>query len=518
MEKVILTIDCGTQSLRTMLFSPEGELIEKVKIEYEPYFSVRPGWAEQDPEIFWKSLCKACNSLKGKRPSLFDKIAGVGITAQRDSMINVDRECRPLRPAIIWLDQRKAIRVYHPRGFMKLVYLIIGMDEAIAKTQIDGKCNWIKQNQHEIWENTYKYLQVSGFLNFRLTGRFIDSIASQIGHIPFNYKKMRWASKNDINALIFPVDKQKLVELVKPGANIGKVTKNASARSGIPEGIPVIACGSDKGCETIGMGVVNEKMASLSFGTTATVQTTTKKYFEPIRFMPAYPAPIPDRYNPEVEIYRGYWMITWFKNEFGQREVINAQKKGIAPEEILNKLLQKVPPGSMGLLVQPYWGPGLKNPFAKGAIIGFGDVHKRAHIYRAVIEGLAYALLDGLHKIEKAGRCRVEKVAVSGGASQSNEICQISADIFNLPLVRGRTFETAALGAAIVTACGLSIYPSFDTAIKKMVKYERVFEPNPENVDIYEKLYRGVYQKIYRSLSPLYKRIREITGYPEKIE
>lgn len=518
MEKVILTIDCGTQSLRTMLFSPEGGLLEKVKIEYEPYFSLKPGWAEQEPEIFWKSLCKACNSLKAKSPSIFGKIAGVGITAQRNSMINVDKECRPLRPAIIWLDQRKAIRVYYPRGFMKLIYLIIGMDEAIAKTQIDGKCNWIKQNQHAIWENTHKYLQVSGFLNFRLTGRFIDSIASQIGHIPFNYKKMRWASKGDLNALIFPVKKEKLVELVKPGAIIGKVTKKASARSGIPEGIPVIACGSDKGCETIGMGVVNEKMASLSFGTTATVQTTSERYFEPIRFMPAYPAPIPDRFNPEVEIYRGYWMITWFKNEFGQREVIDAQKKGIAPEEILNKLLQKVPPGSMGLLVQPYWGPGLKNPFAKGAIIGFGDVHKRAHVYRAVIEGLAYALLDGLHKIEKAGRCWVEKVAVSGGASQSNEICQISADIFNLPLVRGRTFETAGLGAAIVTACGLSIYPSFDSAIKKMVKYERVFEPNPENVEIYGKLYKGVYQKIYRSLSPLYKKIREITGYPEKIE
>ena len=525
MEKVILTIDCGTQSLRVLVFSPEGELLEKVKSEYEPYFSLKPGWAEQDPEIFWNSLCKACNSIRAKNPFLFSKIAGVGITAQRDSMINVDGKGRPLRPAIIWLDQRKAQRVYYPKGLMKLIYLIVGMDETITKAQVHGKCNWIKQNQPLIWQKTYKYLQVSGFLNFMLTGIFTDSTASQIGHIPFDYKKQGWSPKSHINTLTFPVEREKLVELVKPGETVGKVTGKASAETAIPEGIPVIACGSDKGCETIGMGVINEEMASLSFGTTATVQTTTGRYFEPIRFMPAYPAPIPGHYNPEVEIFRGYWMITWFKNEFGQNEVIEAGKTGVPPEEMLNRLLTKVPPGSMGLVVQPYWAPGLKNPSAKGAIIGFGDVHKRfgdvhkrAHVYRAVIEGLAYALLDGLHKIEKVGKCKVLKIAISGGASKSDVICQISADIFGLPLVRGRTHETAGLGAAIVTACGLSMYPSFETAIEKMVKYDSVFEPDPENVEIYRSIYKKVYQKMYRSLSPLYKELREITGYPERID
>ena len=104
----------------------------------------------------------------------------------------------------------------------------------------------------------------------------------------------------------------------------------------------------------------------------------------------------------------------------------------------------------MGLVVQPYWGPGLEHPCAKGAMIGFGDVHTRSHVYRAVIEGLAFGLLEGLHKMEKKGKQKVNKLAVSGGASQSDEICQISADIFNLPLVRGKTWETSGLGAAIV--------------------------------------------------------------------
>jgi sugar (pentulose or hexulose) kinase len=263
------------------------------------------------------------------------------------------------------------------------------------------------------------------------------------------------------------------------------------------------------------MGVVNDTMASLSFGTTATVQTTTKKYFEPQRFMPPYPASIPGHYNPEIEIFRGFWLITWFKNEFAHKEVLEAEEKGVLAEEVMNDLLVQSPPGSMGLMVQPYWGPGLKTPSAKGCMIGFGDVHRKAHVYRAVIEGLGYGLLDGLHTMERAGKFKVDKLAVSGGASQSDEICRISADIFNLPISRGRTYETSGLGAAIVTSVGLGIHPSFETAIKEMVSYEKAFEPDSKNVEIYRNLYEQVYKKIYSSLRPLYRQIREITGYPE---
>lgn len=246
-------------------------------------------------------------------------------------MVNVDADGNPLRPVITWLDQRKAKKVYSPRGIMNLVYHVIGMSEAIVKAQMDGKCNWIRQYQPDIWQKTYKYLQVSGFLNFRLTGNFADSIACQIGHIPFNYKKMRWGSKHDLTSRLFPIESAKLPEVVSPGEIIGKVTSRASEQTGIPEGIPVIACGSDKGCETIGMGVVDQTMASLSFGTTATVQTTSKWYFEPLRFMPAYPAPIPGHFNPEVEIFRGFWMITWFKNEFAYQEILQAKEQGVVP-------------------------------------------------------------------------------------------------------------------------------------------------------------------------------------------
>jgi sugar (pentulose or hexulose) kinase len=517
-EKTILSIDCGTQSLRAIIFSLKGELLAMKRISFEPYVSLNSGWTEQDPEIYWEALKKACKSLKVEHPEYFSWIAGVGVTTMRDSMVNMDKDGNTLRPLMVWLDQRKAKAVYKPGIGMKLVIWFIGMRDSIKKAQRDGKCNWIRQNQPEIWEKTHKFLQVSGFLNYRLTGEFKDSVASQIGHVPFDYKKQKWGNPKNLltfSAKLYPVEREKLPELVNPGEIIGTVTKKANEETGLPENLPVVACGSDKGCETLGMGVLTNETASLSFGTTATIQITSKKYLEPIQFMPAYPAVFPGFFNPEIEIFRGFWMISWFKNEFAHNEIMMAEERGISAEEVLNELLCQSPPGSMGLMVQPYWSPGLSQPAAKGAIIGFGDVHKKPHIYRAVIEGLVYALKEGKEKIEKVSKTKIHRLAVSGGASQSDEICQIAADIFNLPVVRGRTPETSGLGAAIVTAFGTGNFKSIDDAVKEMIQIKDEFHPNKNHVKIYDLLYKKVYKKIYKRLEPFYHEIRTITGYPE---
>ena len=510
MMHTVLAIDCGTQSLRALLFSENGEVSDSVKVEYEPYFSPSPGWAEQDPEIFWTSLADACQRLKAKNPIGFEAIAGIGVTTQRGTMINLDIQGNVLRPAVVWLDRRMADDQFPWKSLLYPFLSFAGLSTAVSRLYKEGKCNWIRQHQPEIWKATHKYVQTSGFLNFRLTGEFRDSVASQIGHIPFNYKKMRWGSRFDLPTLLYPVEREKLPELAQPGEPIGQISRRAAAQTGLKQGIPVIACGSDKGCETLGMGVVDNQMASLSFGTTATVQITSSAYFEPIPMMPPYPASIPNHYNPEIEIFRGYWMITWFKNEFAHQEVQRAAQKGIAPEAELDALLRQSPPGAGGLVLQPYWGAGLDHPGAKGAMIGFGDIHSKAHVYRAVIEGLAYALLEGVQTLEKRGKTRIRKLAVSGGASQSNQICQISADVFNRPLVRGRTTETSGLGAAIITAAGVGIYPSIPAAMENMVAYDVTFEPDAGNASIYHELFRRVYLKIYPSLGPLYKEIEAI--------
>ncbi|NOX35476.1 MAG: carbohydrate kinase [Deltaproteobacteria bacterium] len=514
-RKTILAIDCGTQSLRGILFSREGEILSRARVEYEPYFCKYPGWAEQAPELYWDSLVSVCRKLKKSNLKLFESIAGVGVTTQRASMVNVDEKGMPLRPAILWMDQRKSKPFWGQKGLLSTALNISGHKKKIEDIQVQGKCNWIMQNQPEIWGKTYKYLQISGFLNHRLTKNFTDSIASQIGHLPFDYKKQAWAKNLQLSKKLFPVEKEKLPFLVQPGEKLGIITLEAEQLTGIKKGVPVIACGSDKGCETLGAGVVNSKMASLSFGTTATVQTMSEKYIEPIKYLPSYPASAPGFYNPEVEIFRGFWMISWFKKQFAWKEVEKALKMGIPAEEVLNKCLKRTRPGAMGLIVQPYWGAGLDHPDAKGAMIGFGDVHTKDHVYRAVIEGLGFALWEGMEKIQKKTAEKIEKAAVSGGASQSDEICRITADIFNLPMVKGKTHETSGLGAAILVAKGLGWFSSLDEAVGNMVHVKKIFEPDQEHVKIYHALYSKVYKKMYSALEPLYSQIRKITGYPE---
>jgi sugar (pentulose or hexulose) kinase len=517
-NKTLLSIDCGTQSLRAILFSLKGEMLAIQRVKYEPYVSLNPGWAEQDAEVYREALKKACRLLKSENPEYFNSIAGIGVTTMRDSLVNVDSEGKPLRPIMVWLDQRKAKPVYKPGISMKLLIWFIGMRDSIKKAQRDGKCNWIRQNQPEIWEKTHKFIQVSGYLNYILTGEFKDSVASQIGHVPFDYKRLKWGNPKKLltfSAKLYPVEKDMLPELVNPGQILGRITKSASAETGLPENLPVVACGSDKGCETIGMGILTSDKASLSFGTTATIQITSKKYLEPISYMPSYPAVFPGYFNPEVEIFRGFWMISWFKNEFACKEIKEAEERGITAEEVLNEMLCQSPPGSMGLMVQPYWSPGLSQPVAKGAMIGFGDVHKKPHIYRAVIEGLVYALREGKEKIEKVSKTKIHQLAVSGGASKSDEICQIAADIFNLPVVRGRTPETSGLGAAVLTAVGTGNFNSIEDAVREMVQIKDEFHPNQNHVKMYDKLYKKVYKKMYKKLEPFYHEIRGITGYPE---
>jgi sugar (pentulose or hexulose) kinase len=515
-NKSILAIDCGTQSLRAIIFSGKGEICARAQVEYEPYFSDNPGWAEQDPELYWNSIVKACQILKHSDPSVFAAIVGVGVTSQRASMINVDTKGKPLRPAIIWMDQRGSKAVWGQKGLVNFGLKIAGLEKKIKDIQTQGKCNWIMQNQPEIWERTHKYLQVSGFLNFRLTGEFKDSVASQIGHLPFDYKKQVWAKQYQLSKKLFPVEMEKLPFLIQPGEQLGTICSVASQQTGLKKGTPVIACGSDKGCETLGAGVVGPNMGSLSFGTTATVQTLSEKYIEPIKYLPAYPASVPRMYNPEIEIFRGFWMITWFKKEFAHKEVEQAEKLGVCAEEVLNQCLKRTEPGAMGLIVQPYWGSGLDHPNAKGAMIGFGDVHKKDHIYRAVIEGLGFALFEGMERIQAKSGIKIEKAAVSGGASQSDGICRIVADIFNIPMQKGQTHETSGLGAAILVAKGLGWFTDIDEAVSNMVHVTKIFEPDDKNVQIYRDLYSRVYSKMYKSLEPLYSQIREITGYPKQ--
>lgn len=518
-KDILLAIDNGTQSVRALLFDLRGNLLDKFRIPIEPYFSDRPGWAEQYPEYFWDKLCQACQALWEGTEITKEAIAGVSLTTQRGTVINVDNIGKPLRPAIVWLDQRRTEGLKPIGGFWGLAFRLAGMSETAAYLQAEAEANWIMKHQPDIWDNTYKYLYLSGYLTWKLTGRFVDSVACQVGYMPFDYKGLDWAKSWDWKWKAVPMSPSLLPDLTPPGEIMGEVTQQAATDTGIPEGLPVVAAAADKACEVIGAGCLDPFIGCLSYGTTATINTTHKKYVEVIPLIPPFPAAVSGSYSLEYQVYRGFWMVSWFRDEFAYREQIIADEIGIDPEELFDELVNDIPPGSMGLVLQPYWSPGLKvpGPEAKGAVIGFGDVHTRAHLYQAILEGLAYALREGKERSERRSRIPITELRVSGGGSQSNVAMQITADIFGLPTARPHLYETSGLGASIDLAVGLGLHPDFSTAIKEMTRIGDMFEPNPKNRSIYDGLYNRVYQQMYKKLKPLYDEIRDITGYPSPL-
>lgn len=508
---LILAFDCGTQSTRALLFNKNGDIVAKSKIVFEPYFSLKEGWAEQYSEVYWNTFIEASQTLKKENPEKWKDIVAVSVTTMRDNCVCLGEDGKVLRPVILWLDRREASPIKLP-FLNKIIFKAVGMYEPMIKQSMVTASNWIKEYEPEIWKKTYKYLMFSGYINFLLTGKMVESIASMIGHLPFDYKKKAWMTPKDLTYCAFAIEKEKLCELVEPGSIIGTITKEASAQTGIPEGIPLIAAGSDKGCETLGTGCIGDDCASLSFGTTATVQISTDKYVEPSAFMPAYPSLIKGKYNPETQVFRGYWMVSWFKNEFAHKEEIQAKEMGIPPEALLDKMLSDIPAGSDGLLLQPYWSPSLKLPEARGAVIGFSDKHMKGHLYRAIIEGIGYGLIEGFLEMEKRAKYNVKYLTVSGGGSSSDMICQITADMFGLPVKRVQTYETSGLGAAMIGFVGVGEYTSMDEAQKGMVHYKEEFSPNMVDHKKYMMIFERVYKKLYKRVQPLYEEIKQINN------
>jgi sugar (pentulose or hexulose) kinase len=518
-DPVVLAIDNGTQSVRALLFDLRGNLLAKSQVPLVAYFSANPGWAEHDVEEYWRAVCTACQDLWLQPGVRREAVAGVAVTTQRGTVVNLGKDGRPLRPAITWLDQRRADAVPPISPFWQAAFKLARVDGTIDFLRGEAEINWIRAHQPEVYAATDKFLLLSGYLNYRLCGRFVDSSGSQVGYVPFDYRRHRWARRWDWKWQALAVEQHMLPELVAPGEQVGVISPDAASGTGIPAGTPLFAAAADKACEVIGAGCSEPHIGCLSYGTTATINTTSRRYVEVTPFVPPYPAAIPGAYSTEVQVFRGYWMVNWFKEQFGHHEQLRALAEDVAPEQLFDSLASSVPPGAMGLMLQPYWTPGLRVPGreAKGAIIGFGDVHTRAHVYRAILEGLAYALRDGKERIEKRSGVAITELRVSGGGSQSDAAMQLTADIFGLPTARPHLYETSGLGTAIDAAVGLKLHADFATAVKEMTRIGRVFEPVAENREIYDRLYRRVYKRMYGQLKPMYREIAEITGYPSQL-
>lgn len=513
MNPLILTFDVGTQSTRGMLVDKSGNIVALKQIKYkEAYYSKNKDWAEQRPDFYYETICEVSKALKKKNASLYKDIIAVTTTVFRDSTICLDENNEPLRDMILWLDKREIDSDEMPiPKYKQILFSLVGVGDMVDMQHRQSVCNYIMSREKEIWNKTNKYVVLSTYINYKLSGELKDSGANQIAHVPFDYKNSRWSTKMDLTRCIYDVPTEKLCDLVEPGSVLGGITKKCSKDSGIPEGLPVVVTGSDKGCETLGLSVTSKTKAAVSFGTSATIQFATPDYFEPQPFCPAYPSPIKGLYNPEYQIYRGYWMLSWFKNTLvTESEFAEAKKMGLCIEDYFNKHLNDVPAGCDGLILQPHWSAGVANPNAKGSIIGWSDVQSKYHIYRAIIEGINYDLMYGLYTMERRGNQPIKEIYAGGGASVSDEICQITADMLGLPVNRIQTHEACGLGSSILAFVAMGEYKDVNEAINKMVRVKDKFEPDTKTHEFYQKMFKEIYSKLPKKLVPLYIKSKKI--------
>ncbi|MDF2445466.1 MAG: carbohydrate kinase [Moraxellaceae bacterium] len=516
MPDTLLAIDNGTQSVRALLFDLEGNLLTRSQVKFDPvYHAAEPGQAEQSAEYYWDCMATAVRGLweQGARPG---DVVGVSLTTQRGTVVPVDRAGQALRPAITWLDQREATRLPRLSMHWQAVFRALKATDTLNYLCRQAEANWLHEHEPDVMRRMHKYLLLSGYLTHRLTGQFRDAVAAQVGYIPFDFRRQQWARSWDWRWEAIRVGREHMPELVQPGEPLGVITAAAAAATGIPQGLPLFASGADKACEVLGSGCLDPRLGALSFGTTATINTIRRNYVEVTPLLPPYPAPVPGHYCTEVQTSRGFWMVNWFRDEFGGSDMERARLEIVPVETIFEEHLQGTPAGNLGLMLQPYWSPGVREPGreAKGALIGFGDVHGREHVYRAIIEGLMYSLRQSKERIEKRCNVRLKSLRASGGGAQSDGVVQIAANVFGLPVERPHTTETSGLGAAICAAVGLGLQPDFRTAVARMTRVGTTVRPGHAEQALYEQLFRRVYQPLYTQLQPLYQEIRSITGYP----
>ena len=509
---LVLTIDFGTQSVRVGLVNKQGEIEALERVKYEPaYFSPKPGYAEQDPEFYFKHLCTCTNNIVKNNKDKMERVIGISMAFFRDSVVPVDKEGKPLRPAILWLDERRAEDKNKLPALNRAIFKLIGMGPTIELNRKRSMAVWIQENEPELWEKTNKFMFLSTYINKKLVGEFVDAVCSQAGHVPIDFKKGQWyKSDKHIKGSMFGVPGRMLCKLAKAGQVLGTITLEASKATGLPLGMVVFAGGSDKSAETLGLGVVDDKTAAISYGTACSIEVPVEKYSDAEPFLPAYPD-IVKGYDLDVQIYRGYWMLNWFIKQFGS--------KGPTVEEMIvdgkmiqefNEEMAKLEPGCNGLVLQPYWGPGLRRPLAKGAIVGFSEVHTKIHMYRAIVEGIAFALREGLELFEKKRlHHKVTSLRISGGGSQSDVICQITADIFNKPVSKIQTYECSTMGCAMSAFIAHGDFKNKKEATESMIRVSKTFTPNPENVKKYDYLFNHAYMKVYPQLKNIYKSVKE---------
>ena len=491
-DRIVIGIDSSTTSVKTIAFDKKGQMVATENVHLE-FYSPQAGYYEQDANDWWNAVKSALKKLTARiDPANVD---AVSITNQRETFVPVDANGDPLRPAIIWLDQRCRDDVEQFAGIVgkKRIHRITG--KPVDYAPVVYRLAWMKKKEPVLYKKIGMICDVSSFLINKLTGCYHTSRSSADPLGLYDMKEDKW-SKVILDKL--ELGKEQLPVTYKPGLIVGKVTEESSILTGLKKDTTVIACGGDGQAAGLGSNVLETGKAYLNLGTAvvAGIYSNEYKTSDAFRTMGSCSE---KGYYYECSLRAGTFAVDWFIEKILHIDTV--QNDGIYEE--LQEEAEQIKIGCNGLFFVPYLC-GVMNPYwnvnARGSFTGLSSSHTRGHMYRAILEGIAFEQLLATESVEKDTGCKVKEFITIGGGSKSEFWCRMFSDITGKNIILPNTTEASSLGAAIAAAVGAGWYGTFEEAADKMSSIKKVIKPDMGNNKIYREFY-NIYKKIYPALN-----------------
>jgi len=504
----LMGIDVGTTGTKTILMQETGKITSSNAQEY-PLHTPKPNWAEQNPEDWWKATVKSINKALSDSKIKAEDVKGIGLSGQMHGSVFLGRDHKVLRPCILWCDQRTAKEceyITEKIGKDRLIHL--ACNPALTGFTA-GKVIWVRNNEPEVYQKTFKILLPKDYIRFRLTGSFATEVSDASGTLFLDVKKRRW-SDEILGEL--DVDRDLMPECFESPVVSGKITREVSRLTGLKVGTPVVGGGGDNAAAAVGSGIVREGMVSSSIGTSGVVFAFSEKVkVDPSARVHTFCHAVPSKWHVMGVMLSAGGSLRWFRDNLGAEEVKEARKRNLDPYEVLVEEASTVEPGCEGLIFLPYLA-GERTPHAdpnaKGVFFGLTLRHQKAHLIRSILEGVTFGLRDSLEIIRDMG-ISVKEVRALGGGARSSLWRQMQADIMNLEMATLNITEGAALGAAILAGVGTGVYGSVEEACDSLILTTSRTKPIRQNVKVYHEYYQ-IYRSLYPALTQNFDRIGDL--------
>ena len=495
----VVGVDCSTTAAKAVVWNSSGDSLSEARKSFD-LSQPRAGWGEQNAEDWWAATASAIQ--RAVQTVDVSRIAALCITHQRESFVCLGASGQPLRPAMLWVDTRATAEV-EEHGTPE-VHRITGKPP--NPTPAWYKLLWLAANEPETVERLGKVADVGAFLVHRLTGEWRTSWASAD---PLGLVDMDTFDYSDTLLEAVGIDRSQLPELCAPGSIVGTIGSEVAGATGLPAGLDVVAGVGDGQSAQLGTGITAPGRAYLNLGSGIVSGTFSDHYSFAAEYR-TLSAAVPGAYTLETFMGGGTLNLNWFVEKFSGVDT-RALGLSLTPEQVLETAAAQLPPGADGLLALPYW-TGALTPYwdhnARGALLGLTGRHGKSHVYRALLEGVAFEQRLLTSGQEAALGVPVEEVIALGGGSRSPVWCQIIADVMRRSVTVVREPESTCLGSGMLAAAAVGIHDSVREAAEQMSGTSTSYEPDPVRAAVYDGLY-DVYKDIYPANRDLFARLAQ---------